>query len=150
MNNLALTFHHIGLATSQPDQAIAFLSDLGYSIGPTVFDPLQNVHLKMCTHATNPAVEIITPDKDCGKGPINELTKKNSSGIVYHTCYSTSDLAVTLEQAKTLGLHVFCVSTPKPAPLFGGRMVSFYKITGMGLIEILEPAEQAVSEVKSP
>jgi methylmalonyl-CoA/ethylmalonyl-CoA epimerase len=148
MNHLGLTFHHIGLAVSEPDKAIAFLSELGYQIGPTIHDPLQKVHLNMCTHASNPAVEIISPDKDNDKGPINELTRKNSSGIVYHTCYVTNDLAATLAHAKTLGLHVFCVSAPKPAPLFENRKVSFYKISGMGLIEIIEPLESAESEVK--
>jgi hypothetical protein len=31
-----------------------------------------------------------------------------------------------------------CISEPKPAPLFGGRPVSFYNVAGIGLIEILE------------
>jgi methylmalonyl-CoA/ethylmalonyl-CoA epimerase len=82
-------------------------------------------------------VEIISPAAD-SKGPVNELTRKNSSGIVYHTCYATSDLAATLAHAAELGLSVYCVSEPKPAVLFGGRNVSFYRIGGMGLVEIVE------------
>jgi len=148
MNRLGLTFHHLGLAVADPAKAIAFLSELGYSIGETVFDPLQNVQLKMCTHTTSPAVEIISPGTENSKGPVNDLTRKNPFGIVYHTCYSTDDLAATLEQVKALGLDVFCVSEPKPAPLFGWRKVSFYRISGMGLIELLEPHGAAAGEMK--
>ena len=139
MNSLGLTFHHIGLAVASCDQAVSFLSELGYDVGPTVEDTLQNVRLNMCTHPTNPAVEIISASSNNdGKGPINELTRKNPSGIVYHTCYATADLGSTLSRAKALGLSVYCVSEPKPAVLFEGRNVSFYKIGGMGLVEIVE------------
>jgi len=36
------------------------------------------------------------------------------------------------------GLHPKCISNPTPAPLFGGRPVSFYNVVGIGLVEILE------------
>jgi hypothetical protein len=38
--------------------------------------------------------------------------------------------------AKTIQYKVLSPATP--APLFGGRPVSFYNVVGMGLIEILE------------
>jgi methylmalonyl-CoA/ethylmalonyl-CoA epimerase len=148
VNKLGLSFHHIGLAVSQVKPAIAFLSELGYEVGPIVSDPLQGVQLIMCLHATAPAVEIISPSPD-HKGPVNELTKKNPSGIVYHTCYETTDLTASLDHAKSLGLSVYCISEPKPAVLFGGRKVSFYRIGGMGLVEILEPSDQGSAEAGS-
>ncbi len=139
MNALGLTFHHLGLAVSRSDATIAFLSQLDYVIGPTIFDPLQNVRLTMCTHPTDPFVEIISPDQDGSKGPVNAMIQKNPLGLVYHSCYTTTNLENTLAQAKVLGLEVFCVSPPKPAVLFEGRKVSFYRLKGMGLIEIIEP-----------
>src|SRR5579871_1484149 len=132
-----LVFHHLGLAVKRPDEARSYLMHLGYRIGEAVFDPNQNVNLALCEHATEPAVEIIWPGDT--KGPILGLTEKHPAGIIYHACYTTDDLAAALAGFEKAGLRVICVSTPKPAPLFGGRKVSFYNVFGMGLIEIIEP-----------
>jgi Glyoxalase/Bleomycin resistance protein/Dioxygenase superfamily len=134
--NSHLVFHHFGLAVRRPDESRTFLLNLGYRIGETVFDPNQNVQLAMCEHPTEPAVEIIWPGET--KGPILSLTQRHTSGIIYHVCYTTDNLAAALAGLERAGLNVICVSPPKPAPLFGGRPVSFYNVVGMGLIEILE------------
>jgi methylmalonyl-CoA/ethylmalonyl-CoA epimerase len=136
MNAFHLTFHHLGLAVRKPEPATQFLEGLGYAVGATLYDPAQNVNLIMCTHATQPAVEIIYPAE--GKGPVDTYVKRQASGIVYHSCYVTDDLAQTLARFKDAGIRALCVSAPKPAVLFGGRMVSFYDVLGMGLIEIIE------------
>jgi hypothetical protein len=137
MNNSLLKFHHFGLAVRHPGAARIFLTSLGYRIGETVFDPEQNVHLALCWHNEDPAVEIIWPGT--GPGPIDALTQLHSSGIVYHVCYETSNLAGVLSDFKAAALRVVRISSPKPAKLFGGRKVSFYNIVGIGLIELLEP-----------
>jgi hypothetical protein len=36
------------------------------------------------------------------------------------------------------GLTPICLSPATPAPLFGGRPVSFYNVGGLGLLEIPE------------
>jgi catechol 2,3-dioxygenase-like lactoylglutathione lyase family enzyme len=133
---LDLVFHHFGLAVKTPDQATSFLTALGYKLGEAVFDSGQNVHLMMATHPSQPQVEVIYAGRE--GGPIDKLVQQHPSGIVYHLCYSTKDLAQSLAQMKTAGLQVICFSKPKPAPLFQGQHVSFYHVTGMGLIEILE------------
>jgi catechol 2,3-dioxygenase-like lactoylglutathione lyase family enzyme len=135
-SGLHLVFHHLGLAVRRPQEAEVFLSALGYRMGETVLDPGQNVHLKMCTHATEPPVEIIWPGTT--SGPIDGMTQRHPSGIIYHVCYLTDDLAAALAALEKAGLRVVCVSPPKPAPLFGGRKVSFYNVVGIGLMEILE------------
>jgi hypothetical protein len=131
-----LTFHHLGLAVRCPDEAMAFLSITGYRIGETVFDPGQNVHLAMCIHETEPAVEIIWPGET--ESPVLGLTERHPAGVIYHICYTTDDLGSTLAGLEKGGLRVICVSPPRPAPLFGGRKVSFYTVRGIGLVEILE------------
>jgi methylmalonyl-CoA/ethylmalonyl-CoA epimerase len=131
-----LVFHHFGLAVRRPDEAKAFLSLLGYRIGEPVFDSAQNVHLLMGTHATEPAVEIIWPGDS--HGPVTGLIDRHTSGIIYHVCYETDDLTAALAGCESAGLRPRCVSPPKPAPLFGGRPVSFYNVIGLGLVEILE------------
>jgi hypothetical protein len=136
MTNPHLTFHHFGLAVRQPDKARMFVGRLGYGLGDPVFDPAQNVHLQLCSHASHPAVEIIWPGDS--SGPVDKLAQRYSSGIIYHLCYQTDDLAAALADLETAQLTAVCISPPKPAPLFGGRPVSFYNIVGMGLVEILE------------
>jgi hypothetical protein len=137
MKHSHLTFHHFGLAVRRPDEARIFVSRLGYRVGDPVFDPAQNVHLQLCTHETHPAVEIIWPGT--AGGPIDKLAQRHASGIVYHLCYETNNLDLAIAQFNEAKLRTVCISPPTPAPLFGGRPVSFYNIVGIGLIEILEP-----------
>jgi methylmalonyl-CoA/ethylmalonyl-CoA epimerase len=136
LSGLHLAFHHLGLAVRRPQEAEVFLSAMGYQLGEAVLDPGQNVYLKMCVHATEPEVEIIWPADT--NGPIDGLMQRHTSGIVYHVCYLTDDLTAALAALEKAGLRVVCVSPPKPAPLFGGRKVSFYNVVGIGLVEILE------------
>jgi len=39
----------MGLAVKQEKDALAMLESLNYSIGERIYDPLQNVHLRLCT-----------------------------------------------------------------------------------------------------
>jgi len=121
--NVHLTFHHFGVAVRRPDEARKFVAALGYQGGEAVFDPAQNVHLQLCTHAQQPAVEIIWPGDSTG--PVD-------------LCYETDNLAAAIAGLEAAGLSPICISPPTPAPLFGGRPVSFYNVVGLGLVEILE------------
>ena len=134
----SLKFHHFGLAVRQPKKAIAFLTCQEYRIGEPVYDPIQNVNLILCTHEAQPCVEIVYPAE--GKSPVDQYVQRHDSGIIYHLCFETEDLASDLEALPQKGLLVVCLSEPSPAVLFQGRKVSFYNVAGMGLIEILEPA----------
>jgi len=136
MNSSHLEFHHFGLAVRRPDEGRKYLTTLGYEIGAAVFDPGQNVHLQLCTHPGHPPVELVWPGS--ASGPVDKLAQRHVSGIIYHLCYQTSNLAAALAGFEQAGLNVICISPPQPAPLFGGRPVSFYNVVGMGLIEILE------------
>jgi len=134
--NPHLKFHHFGLAVRRPEEARKFVSALGYQLGESVFDPAQNVHLQLGTHAAQPAVEIIWPGGTAG--PVDRLLQRHASGIIYHLCYETDNLAAALDGLAAAGLRPTCISPATPAPLFGGRPVSFYNVIGMGLVEILE------------
>jgi len=90
----------------------------------------------MCIHENQPAVEIICPGEISGS--VDVLVRTHASGIVYHICYETIDLGAALSKLQEAGLRVICISPPYPAPLFGGRNVSFYNVVAMGLVETLE------------
>jgi hypothetical protein len=131
-----LTFHHLGLAVRQDAEALAMLAALGYAAGERIFDPQQNVYVRLCTAPAHPAVEIVQPGAE-GKSPVDGMISKYNE-LIYHTCYETPDLAKTLESIARAGLRCMVLSDRKPAVLFGGRHVSFYRIPGWGIIELLE------------
>ena len=136
-NQWRLAFHHLGLGTKDPKAAAHFLSGLGYRIGPTIFDPLRNVHLAMCAHDRMPSVEIISPAE--GPGPLDKLLSAHKDGLVYHMCYTCPDLDRSLDAIESdEHLRVHSISPPMESVLFGGKRVSFYLVEGVGLIEVIE------------
>jgi catechol 2,3-dioxygenase-like lactoylglutathione lyase family enzyme len=136
-NKWGLAFHHLGLAAKDPEAAAHFLTGLGYRIGPTIFDPLQNVHLAMCAHDHMPDVEIIAPAD--GEGPLDKLLAAHKDGLIYHMCYTSADLDRSLDALESDDrFSVRSIAPPKEAILFAGKRVSFYLVEGVGLIEILE------------
>jgi methylmalonyl-CoA/ethylmalonyl-CoA epimerase len=135
LDSYGLTFHHLGLAVRQPEDALRMLKGLGYKIGETVRDDLQNVNLSLCTRPDAPAVEVIYETET--PGPLADILKSNSS-MIYHICYEIENLEKGLVALQRDGNIVKMISPPKPGVLFGGRKASFYKIRGFGMIEILE------------
>ena len=131
----ALSFHHLGLAVRGPKRARAFLEAIGYSVGSTVRDDLQGVHLAMAEHPSMPRVEIVWPTEE--GGPL-EAWLRSAPELVYHVCYEVSDRQSALDTWKNAGAAIREVSPPKPAVLFEGRSVSFHLVAGIGLVELLE------------
>lgn len=133
-----LRFHHLGFAVKEPDRALRFLTSIGYSPQPMVTDPLQKVSLIWCPHKSHPPVEVIYPAG--ATGPLTSILTHYSS-LIYHVCYETPSVELVVKSLKSAGNSISCVSTPKPAILFGNRRVSFYQINGFGLIELLESSK---------
>jgi Glyoxalase/Bleomycin resistance protein/Dioxygenase superfamily len=130
-----LTFHHLGLAVSRPEGAEKFLAALGYQLGTRIRDDVQRVNLAMATHEAMPAVEIIWPTEI--EGPLTSLLKL-SAEIAYHLAYQCDRIEDAVSAIKSAGHRLLPVSPPQPAVLFGGRMVSFQRVSGFGLIELVE------------
>jgi len=118
-----------------PDKALLFLKGIGYIPGETILDELQKVNLIFCCHPVMPNIEIIF--RTDLKGPLDVILK-NATELLYHTCFETQSLEKTLEDFKKDGLKIKKISKPKPAILFRNQKVSFYYISGFGIIEILE------------
>lgn len=86
-------------------------------------------------HATMPDIEVIWPGD--GPSPIDKLIKRTGS-MIYHVCYTCSNVQTALDAFAAAGLELVTVSPPAPAVLFGGQEVSFHHVSGFGLIEILQ------------
>lgn len=136
--SFGLHFDHLGLAVSEPTRAVAFLEGLGYTIGPKVADPLQNVNLILCRSGCMPDVELIYPSDT--PGPLDRMLAGRTE-LLYHICFSSDNEQYSLEAMRAAGHHVVNVSRQKPAVLFGGCPVSFFMVRGFGLIEIVQRAE---------
>ena len=128
-----LRFHHFGLAVPQPDVAFRFLAGLGYTAGPSVFDPLQGVNLAMRHHPVMPDVEVIWPGN--APSPIDRLIQRGH--MIYHLCYVTLDAMRSLSAIEAAGLEVMSLAEARPAVLFGGRNVSFHSIDQFGMVELI-------------
>lgn len=131
----SLRFHHFGLAVRDDTAALAFLRAQGLVPGERVYDPNQNVYVRLCTADHHPTVEIVQPGE--GKSPIDSLIRKYNE-LFYHSCYEVDDLDATLAAIRALGIDYFTIAERKPAPLFGGRHVSFHQLDGYGIVEFLE------------
>ena len=117
------------------DDALAMLGLLGYDASEVINDPLLGVNLRLCTHPSFPAVEIVMPGE--GQGPIDAILRRHDQ-LLYHTCYEVVDRAAVLYAFERADLRTIEVVGPTPAVLFGGRKVSFHSVMGFGLVELLE------------
>ncbi len=136
---LGIRFHHVGLLTDSPLSAAKALQLLGYRLAEPVYDPLQDVELRMAEGANEFAsIEVITPvTRD---GALAKLvTRRGDYG--YHSCFTVKDIPATLAALAGLGLRVVTVSPAKPAVLFGGKQVSFHSVEGIGLVEFIEDVD---------
>jgi Glyoxalase/Bleomycin resistance protein/Dioxygenase superfamily len=140
MNSYGLEFHHFGLAVRSPEAAFRYLSDLGYRGGTTCYDPLQKVNLAMRHHDRMPDVEVIWPGQE--PSPIDRMLKKSDS-MIYHLCYTSANVDASVAALERAGLEVLPLGIAQPALLFGGIEVSFYNITGVGIIEIIAGAPES-------
>jgi hypothetical protein len=136
-----LRFHHFGLAVQDPEAAFLYLETLRYREGRQVFDSLQRVNLAMRHHPTMPDVEVIWPGDE--PSPIDRLVKRMGS-LIYHLCYECAEPDLALAALEAAGVEVVPVMPPTPAVLFGGREVSFYTISGIGLVELLRTDPDAM------
>jgi hypothetical protein len=140
MNSYGLEFHHFGLAVRAPEAAFRYLSDLGYRAGSSCYDPLQKVNLAMRHHDRMPDVEVIWPGQE--PSPLDRMLKQSDS-MIYHLCYTSENVDGSLAALERAGLEVLPLGIAQPALLFGGIEVSFYNITGVGVIEIIAGAPES-------
>jgi hypothetical protein len=139
-----LTFHHLGLAVTAPQEAFRYLASLGYTTGNSAYDPIQRVNLAMRHHPVMPDVEVIWPGD--GPSPIDKLIKRTGT-MIYHLCYACMNAEQALDALSASGVEIVPVGVPAPAILFGGQNVSFHHISGFGLIELLETGTEAKATI---
>lgn len=102
--------------------AFAVVSDSG-----EIYDPEQDATVRLFNEGTPFAIELVSG---------TTVAKLVSRGTTYyHMCYETPDIRASIADAVKHG--ALAVREPKPAVLFGGRLVAFV-FTPLGLVEFLE------------
>ena len=132
-NALSTRFHHVGVVTGDPEEAVRFYRSLGYSAGEAVRDHVQKASIILLTRADGPVVELLTPAEE--GGPLDGWIRRIQGGV-YRTCYEVDGLDEAIPAFETNGMRL--LSGPDPAVVFGGRRVAFLWSRAAGLIELLE------------
>jgi len=123
-----MKFHHIGIACKNIDEEIANISKIHTIAKQTekVFDAQQNAELLLLTLADGTNMELIA-----GK-QVESFVKKNIT--YYHICFEVDDILTEIDRLVAEG--ALLIASPKPAVLFGNRLVAFLNVS-YGLIELL-------------
>ncbi len=123
-----LRFHHLGIAVKDLEKSIAQIRALGYQISDNVYDPAQDASLIFCKHSSMPSLELIyNPDRF-------KSILKGQDFVIYHICFETHNINKALSNFE----RKVTIKKPCPAKLFNNREVSFFKIDGLGIVELLE------------
>lgn len=130
-----LKFHHLGIAVKHFDKSLSFYERLGYRRlnQEIVRDNLHHVDLIFLQHNSQPNIELVRPLHK--NSPIVNYLK-NADAAMYHLCYEVDCFDHVVDSLKQ-EFRVFSVVKPKPAILFNNRLVGFYYLHGIGLIELL-------------
>ncbi len=128
----SLIFHHIGVACHNLDAEEEAFSILGYvRESPEFYDPIQGVHGRFLVGG-GPRLEILRNHDD--PGVLSNWLRK---GIrFYHVAYETELFDACSEAFAADGAK--CVVMPVPAVAFGGRMISFYLMRNLTLVELID------------
>lgn len=127
-----MKFHHVGVACARIDDAVAQFRVLhpdATDASEIVHDPLQNARLKLMRLPEGVHFEFISG------GMVEGLVSKGMD--LYHTCFETDDFGERVDAFRAGG--ALPLGPARPAILFGGRRVIFFK-TRYGIVELLEEA----------
>jgi catechol 2,3-dioxygenase-like lactoylglutathione lyase family enzyme len=135
-NFLNLKFHHVGIAVKDFKKSLEFYKLLKYKwFKSKIFrDKKQKVDLILLKHDNFSNIELVKPYDD--SSPILNYIKDNDNRI-YHFCYEVDNFKKVEEKLKKK-FRIINVVKPTPAILFNNRLVSFYYIQKVGLIEFLK------------
>ena len=128
--------HHIGVAVSSLEKAIAFYEEsLSYRLVSGPFeDPIQRVCICFLQQEGSDGLllELISPLGE--KSAAHSLIKRHAGA--YHVCYEVDDVEEALLRLRDQKCQV--VGRPAPAVAFSGRQIAWCYTPTHQLIELLE------------
>jgi methylmalonyl-CoA/ethylmalonyl-CoA epimerase len=126
---MSMKFHHIGVACGNIKEEIESIRKIHevIDVSTILFDEEQ--HAELCIIKTKEGIDI---ELISGEQVANILKKRIT---YYHLCYETDNIKAEISRLQELG--ALLVSEPKPAILFGNKLVAFLLVS-YGLIELVE------------
>jgi methylmalonyl-CoA/ethylmalonyl-CoA epimerase len=140
------TFHHLGVAVSDLEQASAFYSQtFNFQLvsGP-YDDPIQKVRacfLGLNSHSAV-TIELICPLDNTS--PVNSYLAKSIGA--YHICYEVEEIGAALDKLWRSGCVV--ITQPVPAVAFAGRKIAWCFTPTRHLVELVERQPPVESYLK--
>jgi amino acid adenylation domain-containing protein/FkbH-like protein len=132
---------HVGVAVADMGRAQRFYQTLGYVPGEVVHDPHQRSYVCLLRKEGVDTVELVAPVDDTS--PSAGILRRGGERP-YHLCFRVSNLERFRALLEEQEVPYDRISEPAPAVLFGGRLVQFLFVPGVGLIELLELGDEAL------
>ena len=130
---IALAFHHVGVACTDIRAEAKQFAALGYAAEGAPFeDSLQGVRGQFMA-GQSPRVELLEPLSAAPSGVLAPWLAHDIK--LYHLAYLVPDLAQAIESLRTRRGKL--VVAPVPAVAFGGRAVAFLMLPNRLLIELI-------------
>lgn len=131
---LGFDFHHVGIACGDPDIDERAFAALGYARErDECVDTIQRVRARFLV-GPGPRIELVC-DLEPG-GRISELAKRGVK--MYHVAYEVDDLDDAERRLAEQGAKQVVGRAPGAA--FGMRMICFYALPNVALIELIARA----------
>lgn len=126
-----LSFHHVGVACRDLESEAAAFAALGYvAERPDFYDPIQGVHGRFLV-GNGPRLEFLRNHAEVGV-----LTPWLRKGVrFYHLAYEAQDFDAAGTGLVAAGGKQ--VGSPQPAVAFDGRLICFYMLQNLSLIELI-------------
>jgi methylmalonyl-CoA/ethylmalonyl-CoA epimerase len=137
INDVKFSFNHIGFAVfSIRDTAEFYINGGGYTLGPVIYDPIQNVNIAFLLNKLMPTIELVEPVSN--QSPVYKLLKK--SGVTaYHVCFSVENINIAIKKLCQIGFTRLS-DAPVEAIAMNNKKICFLYSKNTGLIELVEGA----------
>lgn len=126
-------FHHVGYAVKDIDKATRMYKEMGFEIGETMIDPIQNTKNCFAHKDGFPLIEFVAPVDE--NSPINKTLEK-SGNTPYHCCYEVENMEQALEDLKPY--RFIKLFNPVPAVAIDNHRICYLFNRDNGLIELVE------------
>jgi methylmalonyl-CoA/ethylmalonyl-CoA epimerase len=132
--NSKCIFHHVGVACRNLDEETIPWLLLGYSIDEDrsdFEDPIQKIRGRFIVGA-GPRLELLMPTSS--DSPIITILSKGIK--YYHQAFMVSSFENAVYESKNMGFKM--ITKPSPAVAFNGRLITFFLMQNMHIIELIE------------
>ena len=133
-----MTFHHIGIFTSDLDIGMAKLSSIIpiQSVSQPIEDSGLKVKIQFCTDTSGVCYELVAPFGD--NNPVSGILLSGKA-IINHVAYTVTDINIASKKLRKSGC--IPISQARPALAFENRRVIFFMSPLRFIIELIETPE---------